>query len=183
MHIKIEDFTESGIPKGSALSIFNKIEELKLKQVQTGLLQDSTVVQLPSMATTSTTNGSPQTNRPLPTPKTPSSGTSTPTSTKPPSYDDDESGESDDRDSRYREIISNPNKKTDEEAEDDKELARDLEDRPTSAGLNVGTTSGASNFGSKSASTGIQSFNQVPEAPLWAVDEFSANQKQSKFLN
>ncbi|KAF0980616.1 hypothetical protein FDP41_013099 [Naegleria fowleri] len=187
INFKVEDLTEAGIAKGSALSIFNKIEELKKKQMQTGLLPDTSgasIVQLPTSATTSNTTttpqrlSSPQQSQPV-TPTTTATNNITTTTNPPPSYgDDDEKDDySSDYAGKYKEIMNNPNKKTEEEEEDDKELARDLENRPTSS---LPTSSGSYlPTASKSSSTSVQSFNQVPEAPMWNLDDFSFNQRQN----
>lgn len=156
--------------------------------MQTGLLPDTSgasIVQLPTSATTSNTTttpqrlSSPQQSQPV-TPTTTATNNITTTTNPPPSYgDDDEKDDySSDYAGKYKEIMNNPNKKTEEEEEDDKELARDLENRPTSS---LPTSSGSYlPTASKSSSTSVQSFNQVPEAPMWNLDDFSFNQRQSK---
>ncbi|EFC37471.1 predicted protein [Naegleria gruberi] len=51
LNIKIEDWLEIGIPKGACLSLISRIDELKTKQIQLGILQlcnqQSTSVTLP----------------------------------------------------------------------------------------------------------------------------------------
>ena len=190
MQFKVEDLTDIKVPKGSALSIFNKIDELKIRQRQNGLLQDSVVVQLPSAATTTTTPISPA--RVNPSSSNPSSKPQTPQSSpsptdKPPSYSDDEDEGFEGNgnvNGRYGEILKNPNQKTQEEEEDDREFVKDLDNRtPQSANLN--NTSSVQSYlptASKSSSASVQSFNQVPEAPLWNINEFSQNQRESKYM-
>ncbi|KAL9643326.1 hypothetical protein ABK040_014781 [Willaertia magna] len=175
MCFTVQDLSDCGIPKGSALSIYGKIQELKQNQIQSGLLTDSTgqggLVNNNNTGSSSSSNSSFNNNN--------SNNNNGNKNYAENNYDEIE--ELDTKPSttttpKLNENYSNNNNnndknKTEEEMEYEREFARDLEDKPATI------TTGTSMMTSRSTASNVQSFNQVPEAPLWNTEDFSNQQK------